>query len=720
MNPITKIDALSLRFGMALPEGDPASQSAAYAGANELRAWLKEADKRMDDMVFKPVNQAPPETTLSKAKAALKRVLLPLAGLSALLITSAASNRAHTQSITGNPFSAYGHSQDARPRIYPNWQRLSEVTQTAQATGKTQDPQMIGQFVDRYHGFLYQVMGVLRDHPGMLDQALQDKLARTPDFRPNSNLRSYANDFIDFMKREINRLGVAYDPDRPTSPIPGPDVINQVDIKGKFLDNLPELGVPQDRRQEFADALREAFKRSVRSPKSSDFMDIFVASVGTGVDGVTLDEFAGAHTREDAQRLLDKTLNNSNNFKNWTPAERDALKKRVNQILGGVNSQSHDVLLMLLTSLAGLGAVGVAALYNKRFIGAVQALAVGVPKGLRESVLVINTADMNNPQVRQYLGNAFGLLKDEAQSAADLFAASFENSSDFQEQWRALGKSQKDLPTADDILQQVLYDVKEASKNDRTFLQRWKEEPLSELAFVQALVNAFEEGKESGALFVKLGMPQGTVTPTETDVAKAKDPVDALRIRRQVVQHKLRDARKLFLQHTLMALQVDAEIAKHQQAISDIARQARIANVLTDEAKKKQQRSQLGAQLLEREAALKAANARKKTTDELLLRTKLTIRDAVADYSRHLEQLNEWIQRGEHVAQREQLLALRDKSKQELDDPRLNEITEDILDQEAMQAAIAQREAKEKGQLVEIKTLLHLPAQGASDAAGAS
>ncbi|MBY0404468.1 MAG: hypothetical protein K2X66_11265, partial [Cyanobacteria bacterium] len=631
-----------------------------------FRKDVKTAGEKNEDVVLKTVNQDAPETQMSQGLQKLKLGGLVLAGLGALLGTSYVGYQSNRSYQASKPSAATVAFDKA---VGPDWHELQGIAEAANKTGGATDATLEGKFYSQLNAYMQRVVTTMQESPGELDQTLVTKMLRNSDFMPAKNAFPIATDYVNFMEKELQKQG--------TTPAKAAGFqIDRVDVLGGFIGQVKEfenLSVTQ--KQDLSKELKATYKEKQTTPLAAYFAKTIRGTLGSGIEGVTLQKFQTIKTKDDAKKLFETVVDNSNNYKELTPTQRQAFKERGKEILDSLDHYSPSPLWGISTAiLIGMGLLGAGALTLMKGNKIIEALGApkNIAKGLNHPTLIINYADRSNPEAERQLSLMTQTIHYQANEMARLMKESYQSNDDIRKLLVATYPTAESLPDAAFFTAKFIYEAKKALVGNRSFKEKLAETPVDELAFTQKVMNLMEDAYEKGN-FAPIELPQGMLTEEKPDSSKAKTPVEFLQIERRRMDYDLRKAMGFLANRNFGYFKDTDALAKQQKTLDELLEKFTQDEGKLSESERKTRRNAL----LDQQNLVKQLEEKQKLSLTTLNAAKLSIGRSLNQLQQYQAKLTATIGKSIEIENREQLVELQKASQQTLEDPALKKILEE-------------------------------------------
>lgn len=640
---------------------------------NQLRKDIKKAGEKQDDLILKPANQDAPQTRMSQGTSKLKVGGLVLAGMASLVGLGTAGYSSFQSYRAARPSAAVVQQDDL---LRPDWQTLQGTAETAKKTNGAQDPALQGKFYTQLNTFMIRLVKTMADTPGgELDKNLVEMMLRNSDFMPWKNAYPIAADYTTFMDRELAKMGTT------TAKATG-DQLDQVDVLNGFVNKVDTFSnLTNTQRSDLARELKIKFKQKhAEDPtfiQPAFFTSTITGVLGSGIEGVTLQQFQNIQTKEDAKKLVSTVVDNSANYKNFTPGQRVAMKNRMNEVLDSLNHYSPSfgwgAGALLLLSLGAAGAVGLTVLKGKHVLELGSGIS-DVSKGLKHPTLFINTADLSNPEAERQLSLMSMMIRFQAGEMARLMKDSYLNNAEVRKMLAATYPDEKSLPDADTFIAKYIYQSKVNIMGGRSLKEKLAETPIEELVFTQQVLNLMEDDFEKGN-YAAVDLPKELQmgAPTKEEIAKVTNPVDKLQLERRRIEGDLRKAMN-FLANRNFAYFKDTDSTNRLQSQLDTMFDKYEAekDKLSDGDRKVREK-----ELADQNALVELAKGKQKRSLATLNSTKLSIGKSVNELRQYQLKLTDSVAKAMTADAREELKSMEQQFTRSLEDPTLKQIIED-------------------------------------------
>jgi hypothetical protein len=520
-----------------------------------FRHDLTEIGKENGDIVLKSPAQDDPPTRLSKGKSKLTKGGLILAALA----TSAlgAYGGLHSfQSYRSNLPSSETVMFDRE--LSPDWHALASTADAARKTNGVNDPELQGKFNQQFNSLLIKSMLTLKANPGsQLDQTLVQKLDRARDFMPHKKAYPVAFDFTNFMETSLKAQGTT--PAKASS-----GQLAQVDILNGFVNITPEFShLSASQKMALSSSLATTYKAEQAFPNPALFQETVASALGTGLEGITLQNFKDIRTKDDAKKLMNAAVMNPNNFMDLTAGQKEALSGRLNEALNSIDHYSPSFIwaLAALTLLAGsVVTAGTLTVKQGKSILEMKSGLQDVSMGLKHPTLIYNYADLTNPDAERQMKMMVNAIGFQATEMSKVFKDLYQSSAEFRKLVEKDYPNEAALPTPEYFFKRFVYETKKSLQEKQTH--------VDELAFTQLMLEKMQLAFEKDQV-VKVALPQGMEVPSKPNYAdKNADPIDVLNQERRHIEHQMRMAMGQLANLTLSHFR-DTQTAKTLKAQFD-------------------------------------------------------------------------------------------------------------------------------------------------------
>ena len=637
-----------------------------------FRDDLGKIGKENGDIVLKSPAQDDPPTRYSTGMSKLKKGGLVLAGLAAS-IAGTYGGYSGLQSYRASLPSAETVMFDRE--LSPDWKALASIAEAARKTNGVNDPELQGKFNQQFNTLLIKTMLTLKANPGgQLDQTLVQKLDRARDFMPNKKAYPVAMDFTQFMEKSLKAQG--------TTPAKASSAqLAQVDILNGFVNITPEFShLSGSQKVALSSSLASTYKAEQSFPNPALFQETVSSALGTGLNGISLQQFKDIRTKEDAKKIMNAAVMNQNNFMDLTTGQKEALSGRLNQALDSIDHYSPSIMwaLAAMTLLAGsVVTAGALTVKQGKSILEMKSGLNDISMGLKNPTLIYNYADLTNPDAERQMKMMVNAIGFQATEMSKVFKDLYQSSAEFRKLVEKDYPNEMALPAPEYFFKRFVYETKKALQEKQTH--------VDELAFTQLMLEKMQLAFEKDQV-VKVALPQGMEVPAKPNYAdKNADPIDVLNQERRHVEHQMRMAMGQLANLTLSHFR-DTQTAK------TLKEQFNKDNQTFQEQKDLMPADQLKItqeKLLNQHQELKRAEERLAGTESTLKLSKMALGKAMLTMQEMVHKLSQAIDKSAQAKTNQALAQLNQDLQKTVQNPEVKTWLDDV-ELENMKAQIRQ------------------------------